>query len=153
MSFLPNLNAIADFNDCIYLNGLIDMGFSGVPFTWKNSNGVKQRLDRLLFNNCWFGTFKNTCITHGMLKELDNRPLLLKFYPSVDFPKFGFKFLNMWVLHPDFLNKVEENWKIYARNVGLKKLKESLLRLKQFLRNLNKTSFRNVFERFKTLET
>ena len=48
---LPSLNAMADFNDFICVNGLLDLGFSGVPFTWEKINFMKQRLDRILFNS------------------------------------------------------------------------------------------------------
>ena len=148
----PNLNAIADFNDFICVNGLLDFGFSGVPFTWEQSTGTKQRLDRVLFNNSWSDSFTQTTISHGMLQHSDHRPLLLKFLNSFEKPKSSFKFLNMWTLHPDFLKEIEANWNMPARTSGLRKLKEKLFRLKQFLQFWNKKVFGNVFERIKKLE-
>lgn len=47
---IPNYNAISDFVACIIDCGLTDIGFQGVPYTWQ-WRGVRQRLDRLLFNH------------------------------------------------------------------------------------------------------
>ena len=58
----------------------------------------------------------------------------------------------MWTLHPDFLKEVESNWAMPSRNVGLKKLKEKLFRLKQFFIWWNKHTFGNIFDKVKKFE-
>lgn len=58
----------------------------------------------------------------------------------------------MLILHENFLKEVEKNWNMPASHVGLKKIKEKLFRLKQFLVFWNKKMFGNVFERVKKLE-
>lgn len=141
-----------DFNDCILLNGICDIGFTGHPFTWAKGNEFEQRLDRILFNSAWIDMFQQSSVKHGILKGSDHRPLLVNAHSNSGHKVGSFKFQNMWVLHPGFLQAAQNNWTLPARNVGLKKIKQKLYRLKLFLTQWNKTEFGNVFFKVKQLE-
>ena len=150
----PDLSAMSDFNACIMQSGLKDLGFSGPPFTWERPDGMKQRLDRILFNSSWETSFQRTVTIHGVhTKVSDHRPIFTETFLTEEFKKGPFKFQNMWLLHSSFLSEVNKNWNIPARTFGLKKLKEKLFRLKQFLIFWNKHTFGNIFQNLIQLES
>lgn len=140
----PNLNAINDFCECIMDCGMSDIGYEGLPFTWKGGQ-MEQRLDRILFNHSWLDTFLVNKVTHGVRRVSDHRPLLLAFNTSVIARRSTFRFQNMWLIHPDCISGIANHWAIPARNVGLKKFWEKLQRLKQHLTWWNKYVFGNLF--------
>lgn len=143
----PDLNAMSEFNTCIMQNGLKDLGFSGPPFTWERPDGMKQRLDRILFNSAWESAFQRTVTVHGVHTKISHhRPIFIETFQSGEIRKGSFKFQNIWTLHASFLNEVEKNWGMPARCTGLKKFKEKLYRLKQFLIFWNSTLLETFFK-------
>ena len=148
----PDSNAMADFGNFILTEGLIDNGFTGPAFTWERNDLFKQRLDRVLFNTAWITLFASVKIHHGILKYSDHRPLFVDNCVNMEPRKCPFRFQNMWIKHPSFLDEVRKNWSMPARNSGLRKIKEKLHRLKQFLVWWNKKIFGNVFQKIKNLE-
>lgn len=123
-----------------------------MPLHLGKTDGLKKRLDRVLFNNSWIDCFPKNVISHGILKESGHRPILLVASKDFVLNKGFFQFQNMWTLHPFFLAEVEANWNIPARNKGLKKIKEKLFRLKQLLIFWKKKHFGNIFLKMKILE-
>ncbi|KAM2576603.1 hypothetical protein TB2_002354 [Malus domestica] len=75
---------------------LVDLGFSGPPFTWErdweNWGLIEERLDRALVNNLWTELWPNTCVSHGPLLGSDHRPLILNSCPQFVFSPKPFKF-------------------------------------------------------------
>ena len=147
----PNFNAINDFGAFILDCGLNDAGFEGYPFTWKDP-GIKQRLDRILVNHDWLDTFLSHKVIHGVSRNSDHKPLIFYSDVAVQHRKSQFRFQDMWFKHPDCLKVIENNWRIPARNSGMKKLWEKLQRLKQFLKWWNKHVFGNIFHKMKEKE-
>lgn len=113
---------------------------------------MKQRLDRILFNNSWGNLFVKTIISHVMLKVSDHRPLHIETFSHLEQKASTFKFQNMWAVHPNFVKEVEKNWYMPARNKGMLKIREKLFRLKQFLIWWNKKFFGNIFKRSSVLK-
>ena len=73
----PNVNAMMDFCNCIRDCDLIDIGFVGADYTWE-ARGMKQRLDRFMFNQEWLDLFKDNVVTHGIRRKSDHKPLVLE---------------------------------------------------------------------------
>jgi endonuclease/exonuclease/phosphatase family metal-dependent hydrolase len=69
------------FHNFINGFGLIDLGFSGNPFTWSNhrdgDNLIKERLDRGLASPNGFTSFPSYSIRHLPAHTSDHNPLLL----------------------------------------------------------------------------
>lgn len=127
------------------------MGFISLPYTWQRGN-VKERLDRVLFNQCWLNTYPSLSVKHGVRRSSDHKPLLID---ASSFSSCGFKpfrFQNMWIAHHAFLSEVKKNWAVPARGVDMKIFWEKLHRLKQFLRWWNKSFFGNIFDNLKQKE-
>lgn len=68
----PDTNAMRDFNNCILDMGLMDLGYSGLSFTWQWRE-VKQRLDRLLANSEWMDTFASNTVQHAIRRCSNHR--------------------------------------------------------------------------------
>ncbi|GLT65286.1 hypothetical protein SLA2020_377250 [Shorea laevis] len=88
------------FVDFVHSNGLVDLGFSGNPFTWSNKrqgiHNIKERLDRGLSNHEWIIMFPNALVTHLPATVSDHSPLLLS--TNCDRPRLPkpFKFEEFW---------------------------------------------------------
>lgn len=69
-----------DFYEFIVGNGLLDLGFIGYPFTWKNRRDewpIQQRLDHGLATNGWVNIYPEVKVMHEVLEGSDHAMLLL----------------------------------------------------------------------------
>ncbi|XP_071933897.1 uncharacterized protein [Coffea arabica] len=75
-----------DFRDFIRRNNLVDIGFEGGPWTWRNSWDeeleIKERLDRGLCSPEWLEVFNNAKCTHVENWASDHSILLLDTCPA-----------------------------------------------------------------------
>jgi hypothetical protein len=73
---------MAAFRDVLELCGLVDLGFSGVPFTYDNKRSgaanVKVRLDRAVASNDWRNLFPYNSVQHLVTPCSDHLALLIK---------------------------------------------------------------------------
>lgn len=60
---------------------LIDLGFTGAPFTWKGGE-VRCRLDRAVATPSWLDIFPASMVTHLPPIHGDHTPILLGVYES-----------------------------------------------------------------------
>lgn len=65
------------FVECIHDCNLIDMGYSGSPFTWVRGF-LKERLGRVLCNVEWQAMLPNSSVTHVPLSTSDHCGLWLR---------------------------------------------------------------------------
>lgn len=141
----PDLTSMTDFNSCIQDCNMMDIGFTGHPFTW-HGVGIYQRLDRSIFNQSWIEAFPQLSVTHGLRKCSDHRPLFITGFTTSTKPKFQFMFQSMWLLQSDFQNVVQQNWESPTfQPTGMRKLAEKIKRLKQRLGWWNRNVFGNLF--------
>ncbi|KAL6565082.1 hypothetical protein OROMI_016532 [Orobanche minor] len=70
----PIQSDMEEFNDMLLDCSLTDGGFVGSPYTWY-SDGVWQRLDRVLLSSEWFSTFPSMSITHLPKYKSDHNSL------------------------------------------------------------------------------
>ncbi|KAL0402196.1 UNVERIFIED_CONTAM: hypothetical protein Slati_4249500 [Sesamum latifolium] len=73
---------LRDFREALTDSRLIDIGFTGDPFTWVNNreypNTVRKRLDRVCGNSQWITSWPNTQVSHLERIYSDHAPLLVK---------------------------------------------------------------------------
>ncbi|KAL1310123.1 uncharacterized protein [Arachis hypogaea] len=111
-SISQNNSACRDFQNCVSNCGLLDLGYSGWPFTWKRGS-LFEGLDRGLSNMEWQMCFPDARIKHLPMLKSDHSPLLLQFsHPAPpNRRRRPFHFLAGWLSHPDFKNLVQRSWK------------------------------------------
>lgn len=73
---------IQAFHNMIMNFALVDMGYSGSPFTWTNLRAglanIQQRLDRALCNLQWLTKFPGYHVLHLPRTRSDHSPLLVR---------------------------------------------------------------------------
>ncbi|XP_071678929.1 uncharacterized protein [Lolium perenne] len=70
-----------DFRDMLETCELVDLGFSGLPFTYDNKRqgrkNVKVRLDRVVADNRWRNIFSEARVVHKVSPCSDHCPIVL----------------------------------------------------------------------------
>ncbi|GAA0149454.1 hypothetical protein LIER_08618 [Lithospermum erythrorhizon] len=97
--------------------GIIDVGFSGVPFTWCNNftspYSTRARLDRGLASKDWIDEFLDAQLKHLSSNTSDHLPLLLNKGTRRNGIKRGkarFKFESSWCLYKETIEVVRTAW-------------------------------------------
>ncbi|KAL4383192.1 hypothetical protein GQ457_15G015120 [Hibiscus cannabinus] len=80
------------FCDFMFYSGLLDMGFSGLQFTWRRGN-LFQRLDRFICNKAWYEWFPTSEIFH----LLNQKP---------------FRYIVAWNDHEGFREMLSNSWSL-----------------------------------------
>ena len=96
--------------------GLIDLGFSGLKFTWARGlhpeNRKEARLDRALCNAEWRLRFPEATVQHLLRVGSNHSPLLVSTGPIQQRKNHNrpFRFQAAWVTHYQFEEFVKNNW-------------------------------------------
>ncbi|XP_020682798.1 uncharacterized protein LOC110099846 [Dendrobium catenatum] len=89
-------SSLKDFNDCIFLNGLVDLHSVGCNFTWFNQrvdNLIHIKLDRVLVNNSWLKKYSESFCSIQNPSCSDHCPVILHSWSSNKaFHRYLFKY-------------------------------------------------------------
>lgn len=142
----PSTRGRQGFRDMISDCNLVDAGFQGSPFTWRNGS-LFQRLDRILINMQWRTRFPQAAIFHLPYFKSDHRAVLMRmcFQKRPNRNRRPFRFLAVWLTHNDFPSLVARNWDSNAC------WGSHILKLQGALRKWNKEVFGNIFVKKKNL--
>ena len=106
-----------DFRCALLHCGLIDLGFSGNKFTWRNGRSgdafVQERLDRACAIVEWKELFPHSKVTHLHVAYLDHVPILLSTQgtsQSTRQKKIPKRFEEKWASHPKCEHIIMEAW-------------------------------------------
>ena len=95
--------------------GLIDIHFSGNPFTWSNRRealaNIKERLDRVFSNDKWRILFPRAAVRHIPTSTSDHSPILLLSEGEDRNIKRPFKFEKTWTRDRSSFFEVEKAWR------------------------------------------
>ncbi|RYR16350.1 hypothetical protein Ahy_B04g073348 [Arachis hypogaea] len=86
-------SACKEFQECVSTSGLIDLGYSGWPFTWKRGT-LAERLDRGFSNVDWQIAFPEACVKH--LPMLNVKTAYQSLMSNQDSPNKMFKLVWCW---------------------------------------------------------
>jgi exonuclease III len=107
---------IRDFREAVVYSELHDLGFSGLPFTWRNKRDgiafVTARLDRMLASATWVAEYDGAGVYHLPVQNSDHCPLLLD-VPSgsiVVKRKKIFRFEAMWTKEEQCRGVIGKAW-------------------------------------------
>ncbi|XP_071902765.1 uncharacterized protein [Coffea arabica] len=103
-----------DFREFIRRNTLVDIGYEGLPWTWRNSWDedfeIKERLDRGFCTPEWLEVFANAKCTHVENWASDHSILLLDTCPANRRRKRRFYFDKRWVQYEEVHKLINDAW-------------------------------------------
>jgi hypothetical protein len=128
--------------------GMIDLGFSGNPFTWSNKRRddhlIKERLDRGITNPKWVHLFPHFSVRHLPAQSSDHNPILLDTAPSdLSLPR-PFRFEEFWTLDTTCDSVISKAWFNNLSGSPQCNLSNNLTSTTQALRYWNKSHFGNI---------
>jgi hypothetical protein len=150
------------FQEVVQDCGFMDLGFSGVPYTWDNrqegSRNVKVRLDRGLGDQSFLDRFGETWVKHIPLAKSDHCVVLVQVRASERDPRPKgqntrrvFRYENMWQRHQDYGPFVERTWDPGPEPCNLAMVASSLAGLRSSLSTCDKKFFGSVKARLRTI--
>ncbi|KAL3641647.1 hypothetical protein CASFOL_012462 [Castilleja foliolosa] len=126
---------------------LVDLGFSGHPFTWSNKragiDNIQQRLDRGVANTTWITNHPLSSILHLDAIASDHRPIYLDTNPIQKLPT-PFRYENMWADDPTCFDTISKSWKTKVFGSPPFKLVSKIRNVKKDLKSWNLNHFGNV---------
>ncbi|KAK4731472.1 hypothetical protein R3W88_024460 [Solanum pinnatisectum] len=151
-----NMNKSLEFISVIEACGLIDLGYTGLPYTWCNQRNAQarvwKRLDRSMVNDKWLETMPQTTIEHLSSVGSDHSPLLLEMVrKNEDHIKY-FKFLHFWVDNESFMETVQNCWEREVTGNPMWKLHQKMKRLTSTLSNWSNREYGDIYAKVKEFE-
>jgi len=146
--FTPARIPIEDFQNWTNNCNLMHLPTRGASHTWSNGrqgrNNTQRRLDRAVCNHDFINNCCNvSCSTLTKIRS-DHFPLLLEFRTqNIQFAS-SFKFMKMWISHPDCRNVIEQAWNINVVGCPMYILSQKLKMLKEKLKVWNKETFGDI---------
>jgi hypothetical protein len=130
---------------------LLDLGFSGVPFTWDNmqaaASNVKVKIDRAFRDITLMHKFPVIKVWHINIVESDHCLLVFELNTilSPEFKRSARKFMyeNGWQSHNDYGKIVKDLWEAGRRGLGLPGFLSSLKNMQEDLSTWGSTMFGN----------
>jgi ribonuclease HI len=131
--------------------GMIDLGFSGNPYTWSNKRRdhhlIKERLDRGVANSLWVHLFPHFSVQHLPAQSSDHNPILLDTAPTdLTLPR-PFRFEEFWTFDPSCGSTILSAWNNCFRGSPPFILSKKLKSTKSALKHWNYNHFGNIQKR------
>lgn len=107
------VRSMVDFRTFVTDNRLLDLGFMGYPFTWRNrrlDGGIQERLDRGLATDQWLYLYPDAKIHHLMAAGSDHVMLLLQTHGVPTRWQIRFIYDPRWNTNEGFRQVVKERW-------------------------------------------
>lgn len=99
---------------CEFVDGkeLLNLPISRARFTWSNlqERASRSKLDRFQISMCWDEIFSSVCVQALPRVGSNHCPILLKGGDVAQLGPRPFRFQNMWLIHPGFVDLVKDWW-------------------------------------------
>ncbi|RAL37361.1 hypothetical protein DM860_000055 [Cuscuta australis] len=151
----PSTKGILEFSECIERCGLNNLEPVGGVFTWtgNRSHGrLWRRLDRALVNNALLAMYDVITLSHLSRAGSDHKPILLSCFNNQFRGPKVFRFQNCWLTHDNFSPLINDFWKTEPNIGGMFGFAAKLKKLKNVLKEWNKTTFGDIFINIKQAE-
>lgn len=149
-------SALHDFFNFQVASGILELPFSGNPFTWfnlqKGTDRQWSRLDRIFSDHRWHQMAGASEVAHLNQAESDHAPLLLSISSNQIWGHKAFRFLSFWTSHPSFLSVVSAAWSSVYHPNGLVLLGIRLAATRKALSRWSFDTYGDIFEAAKKAE-
>ena len=148
-------NLMQSFREVLDECGFIDLGYSGLDFTWHGKwrgELVWERLDRGVANYEWLDLFPTGRVVHLHCFTFDHRPLLLSLDPNGESQRWKrkpFRFEVMWTVDLGCSNTVSRAWATQVDSTPIHVATVKLKRYKKKLKKWSRHHFGNVKKQIK----
>ncbi|XP_057791112.1 uncharacterized protein LOC131008237 [Salvia miltiorrhiza] len=139
------------FRETVDVCGLVDLGFSGDPFTWNNNqkgaDNIMERLDRVFGSNQWIHRFPGFEVTHLLRKSSDHCPIFLYLESGQDVTQNRskpFRFEAMWLKDERCKPFCESLWMAGGQGGSVEDIKIKLESMGKELKIWEHNTFGNV---------
>jgi hypothetical protein len=147
-------SSLCPFKGFIDHFGLVDLGFSGNPFTWSNSrqgnDSIKERLDRGIASISWVHLHPEFALQHIPATSSDHHPILLNSAISSFVLPRPFRFEEFWTKDPTCGAVIEAVWSFPVQGSPAFCLAKKLLNTKFSLLKRNRIYFGNIQTKIKS---
>ncbi|XP_071704187.1 uncharacterized protein [Rutidosis leptorrhynchoides] len=132
--------AMREFKECIDKIKMVDVNYSGMQYTWnqrpQSNAGLLKKIDRVMANDIFIDRFTDAHVIFQPYRISDHCPAILKISRSVVSKPKPFKFTNLISEHTDFLQVVENGWKLEVMGHPMFRVVKRLRLLKKPIRKL-----------------
>lgn len=136
------------FNECIDQCMLSQMRWIGDHFTWcnrqTNDNRIWSRIDWALINNSWMAAYPTLYVETLQEHLSDHRPLWIRFDRDMAQRNREFRFSNMWMAHPDYLQIVATEWRRRIKGTQMYGVVQKLRALQRPLQALHRSHYGDI---------
>ena len=138
------------FRDAIDDCNLLDMGYSGFPFTWCNNRDPPHttwvRLDRGLANMDWLQQNPLAIMEHIDVTNSDHKCLFMSGNPHTTsrFHRKPFRFEEVWTSEEGCENTIKESWENRVDGSAMFKVANKLKQCKKGLGSWSRSTFGNI---------
>ncbi|KAJ6345277.1 hypothetical protein OIU78_008031 [Salix suchowensis] len=123
-----------DFRNAICTSGILQPPYRGIHLTWDNgqhgSNLIMRKLDWVFVNPSLMSKWPNARAHYATRDISDHSAITLSLKATAPRRKGQFKFLNLWVDQPNFMDLIQENWWNQAHGNPMQRLSANLKRVK-----------------------
>lgn len=136
------------FTDFVDTFGMVDLEFSGNPYTWSNHRQgegiIKEHLDRSLALSNWIRFFPSYSISHLSAHSSDHNPLLLNTTLTLPTLPKPFRFEEFWTRDPTCDIVIQEAWSTPIEGSSSYCLSKKLKFTKQSIKYWNNHYFGDI---------
>lgn len=152
---LPSSARISSFNDFLNDCGLLDLGFKGQRFTWRNNRtgdaAVMERLDKAYANIDRREDFPQAMVFHEPAIGSDHSPILLSTEEPLKIHR-QFRFESMWTAEEECGDIIRSHWACLRSEDNSTHLVKNLEKCRGILQRWHREKFGKMKERMTDLK-
>ncbi|KAI5384637.1 hypothetical protein KIW84_071589 [Lathyrus oleraceus] len=136
-----------DFSNWSDKHNLHHIPTSGSFLTWTNgrkgNDNIQRRLDRSICDQPWIDSCSSMCYSTLTKTRYDHFPLMIDFDCQLVSYRSSFRFMEMWMQHPDYETIIKSTWESSIVRCPMFILSRKLQLLKTKFKEWKKSTFGN----------